>query len=83
MRWFWQKELEIGQIWTMKESDPFRQCEFEAKIIDIQKGYILCDEGIARWFKEKYPDSGFSKISSSKRSYKESDFRFHFSVLAE
>lgn len=58
MHWFWQKELKIGQIWIMKENNPFDKSEFCVEILNIKNGWILCEEKITDWLKEKWVKDG-------------------------
>ena len=84
MTWFWQKELKIGQIWTMKDSDPFHKSEFETEIIDIKNKYVLTKIRIANWLIEKHFDSDLiSKDWSDERTYKENEFRFFYDILVK
>ena len=36
-----RKKLKVGQIWAIKDDDPFNKCLLHAEILDIKDGYVL------------------------------------------
>jgi hypothetical protein len=83
MNWFNKKELKIGQVWAMKDSDPFHKSEFVDEIIDLKDGYVLVQPHIAEWLREKMDNTKDMKDwpDPTEQTYKESDFRWLNPIL--
>lgn len=70
-----RKKLKVGQIWRMRESDPFRMSGIHRRIIDIKNGYIL--------YYSYWADKDSILPDVGEESCKKHEFRFFYNELVK